>query len=344
MRRNNNFNLLRLILATLVILAHSSELIDGDRHRELLTRLFHTVSFGELAVDGFFVISGFLILQSWLKAPDLGSFIKKRVSRIYPGFVVASILSALVVAPYGSSPSEYFHALNPVRLVRSIALLQLPDIPPAFVGQPHPFVNGSMWTISYEFRCYLLVAVVGSFGLLKQKGTWPALWVGVSACSVSPCLVDWIAFPGLHTIFGNPGQLAHFLAFFTAGGCYYLYPKLLSGSRLGTAIALGLLFLCMFSDLLANLALVTLGSYCLLRFAFAQFSCLDIFRRMSDISYGVYLYGWPIQKLLVWHHPSISPWTLFSLSLLLAVLCGLVSWHFIERPFLRSRAALKSSP
>jgi len=89
---------MRLILAGLVMLSHAPTLIDGDRHRELLTMLFGTQPLGAMAVDGFFLLSGFLIVQSWATDPNLGRFLLKRVLRIYPAFIVASIVSVFLVA------------------------------------------------------------------------------------------------------------------------------------------------------------------------------------------------------------------------------------------------------
>ena len=74
MKHNNNFGLLRLVLALLVLLSHSSEVIDGNRSREVLTSIFHTISCGDLAVNGFFLLSGYLIVQSWQRTPKLGNF------------------------------------------------------------------------------------------------------------------------------------------------------------------------------------------------------------------------------------------------------------------------------
>lgn len=97
--RNNNFNFLRLLFASLVIVSHAPELRDGNRSREILTRIFGSISFGELAVDGFFLLSGYLIVQSWHHGPELGSFFSKRIRRIYPAFIIASLFCIAVVVP-----------------------------------------------------------------------------------------------------------------------------------------------------------------------------------------------------------------------------------------------------
>lgn len=82
--RTNNFNLLRLIFAVLVLLAHSPEIVDGNRDRELLTMLGGILSFGELAVDGFFLLSGYLIMQSWNNHPHALPFLKSEFCESTP--------------------------------------------------------------------------------------------------------------------------------------------------------------------------------------------------------------------------------------------------------------------
>src|SRR4051794_9570955 len=101
--RNNNIGLLRLLFAGMVVLSHSPELIDGNRSREILTRAFGTLSFGEVGVDGFFIISGYLVTKSYLTS-SLLDFLVKRVARILPAFVVATIVSIAIFGPIANSP------------------------------------------------------------------------------------------------------------------------------------------------------------------------------------------------------------------------------------------------
>ena len=75
--RNNNFGFLRLLFAILVIVSHSPEAIDGNRSREILTNIFGTISFGEFAVDGFFMISGYLIYKSYQNSTSFKNYIFK---------------------------------------------------------------------------------------------------------------------------------------------------------------------------------------------------------------------------------------------------------------------------
>lgn len=331
--RNNNFNLLRFILALLVILAHSPELIDGNRQREILTRLFGTLSFGELAVRGFFILSGFLIVQSWQHNPDFFDFIKKRVLRIYPAFIIASLVSAFVIGPLGSDSTQYFAQFNMLHFIKGVFLLSPPNVPPVFEGQPHPYVNGSMWTIKYEFICYLLVAILGFCGIFKSRYFWLILTGSVLTLFLVVKVMDRIYHNDLFflTIDSN---LKQFIPFFLAGGCFYLFHDRIRYKKSWIIIAGLILLLCMLHWNTAQLAFIIFGAYILFGIAFSKLSFLEQFRKLPDVSYGVYLYGWPIQKLLLWYYPSLSPWILFFLACGLSCICGLLSWHFVERPLL----------
>lgn len=332
--RNNNFNLLRLLLAMLVILSHSPELVDGNRHREILTRLFGTVSFGELAVDGFFLLSGFLIVQSWHHNPNFLAFLKKRILRIYPAFIVASLVSAFVVGPLGSNPTQYFTQFNLLQFIKGVTLLHVPIIPPVFEGQPYPYVNNAMWTIKYEFLCYLFVALSGIFGIFKNRLLCLILFGITLSLSIISGTINYISFNELAFSLTNLASSMLLLAFFCAGGCFYLFNDRIRYKTNGVYLAVAILFLCLFSLKIAQFALATFGAYVLFWFAFSQFYFLERFRTYSDISYGVYLYGWPSQKLLLWYFPSLSPWLLFLLACISSCICGFLSWHLIEHPFL----------
>ena len=342
MQHKNNFNFLRLLLAVLVLLSHSPELIDGNRNREILTSIFHTISFGELAVDSFFLISGYLILQSWERSPKLQAFLKKRMLRIYPAFIVAGIICAFVVGPLAGATdyfADYFAQFKLFEFFKLFVLLQPPNVPPVFSGQPYPLLNGSMWTVSYEFRCYLMVALIGICGLLSWR-IWLAFSSLALVMALSPDSVSYIEKFSWFVVGEQPAAFIRFVCFFLAGGCFYLFRNRIEYSSRWVLIMTPILLLSLFNITTAQLFLPTIGAYILFWSAFTPAPMLQRFGTYPDISYGVYLYGWPVQNLLVRYLPSISPWLLFIMSCAICFVCGLLSWHLIEKPCLK----LKTEP
>ena len=321
--RQNNFNLMRLVLALLVLFSHAPEIIDGNRSREILSRIFGSMSFGELAVDGFFLLSGYLIVQSWASQPHPWAFLKKRLLRIYPGFLVATLVCAFAVGPLAAEPASYFDALDMQALVVNMLFLQKPAVPEVFAGLHHEGINNAMWSISAEFLCYLSVLALGVVGSLGRRREWLVLAALVFTIGAAARLGN-VAVPGI--------RLA---MLFLNGGVFYLYRDRI---RMDGRIALGavaIVVLCMFSWCLSELAVTSIGGYALIYVASKRSAFLSQFNRLPDVSYGTYLYGWPIQKLIVWYIPTISPWSLFALSALCALLAGTISWYLIEEPALR---------
>ncbi|WBS04204.1 acyltransferase [Pseudoduganella sp. SL102] len=331
--RQNNFNLIRLILALCVILSHSPELTDGDNHREPLMCLFDTIPLGFAAVDAFFVLSGYLIVQSWDLAPSAKQFLRSRMLRIYPGFLVASVISALLVGPLGADAAAYFTAFDIGAFASGALLLQAPVVPPVFQGTPLPKVNLSMWTISYEFACYLLVLAAGLTGALRIRHFWLAITLAVLGALALSKVVHFDV------------GLLRLPSFFLTGGCFYIYrDKIRLDGRVAIAVTAAVI-VCMFSWSASELALATGGCYALIYLAKKPSAFLNRFNALPDVSYGTYLYAWPIQKLLVWYFPGMSPWLVFAIAAPAALALGAASWFAIEKPALKfKRPAVPAVP
>jgi peptidoglycan/LPS O-acetylase OafA/YrhL len=182
--RKNNFDLLRLLLALVVIFSHSYVIFYGtNKDIEPYMRINNNTSdFGSVAVNWFFIISGFLITGSFKNSSSLKDYFAKRVLRIVPGFTVAFLLSIFLFGPLGSlkagdvfeSIKNYFShvglKINPIRL----ATLQAPKAGAGFEGTPLPkLLNAPLWTIQFEFICYLFVPVMAFMKIYKIK------WVSV---------------------------------------------------------------------------------------------------------------------------------------------------------------------
>ena len=158
--RENNFDLLRFLLAVSVIYSHSYPLTLGaDEYAEPMKALSRgRTTIGSIAVDCFFIISGFLITQSWLRSKGFFDYLRRRILRIFPGYIVVLAVCHFVVAPLsGVDVSQTFSGERLRYLVGRMLTLRYYNEPAAFPTNPYPFaINGSLWTIRYEFACYLI--------------------------------------------------------------------------------------------------------------------------------------------------------------------------------------------
>jgi len=329
--RKNNIGFIRLLAASLVIVSHSPELIDGDRSREPLARVFGTLSLGELAVDIFFLISGYLITRSYLTARHW-NYVTRRVGRIYPGYLVAYFLCIFAVGPMAGVPISLLNRASYARIVGHALWLDMPRLK-AFATQHFHLLNGAMWTLSYELRCYLFVLLVGVLGVYKRRVIPLCLSVVLLILHFSiandfkPSSTGLFVFK--EVLMGDSVQFIRFLFVFTCGSLFFLFQdKIKYTGGAAFLCVLGLLVL-MFSDKLAEPALCSLGAYALFYFAFAA-KRINL-NNSYDISYGVYLYAWPFAALILLHYPAVTQVELSFFTFILAVIAGTISWYAVEK-------------
>jgi peptidoglycan/LPS O-acetylase OafA/YrhL len=338
---SNAFGFLRLFFASLVIISHTPEIMDGNRNREILTMLFGTVSLGELSVAGFFSISGYLIAGSFLKDSRIFPFFAKRVIRIYPGFMVSSIICIFLVAPLsGASLSSILEIRTLLRCFVRIASLQPPFINGAFAETHYPLLNGSMWTIAYEFRCYILIAILGSVGVLQKRYLILFILVILLSCLVfiDPNTMSiWTAEShGIKFILGDFETTLKLSAIFLTGSFFYSIRDRLNFSVKYIVLSVIALSFSLYINRISNAGLAVFGGYVII--CTANIHTPTIFSKINnrnDISYGVYLYAWPIVKLLIWYFPEVSICLTDIVVLTGSYLCGTISWFCVEKPTMR---------
>src|SRR5262245_26850553 len=175
--RDNNFQLLRLLAAAFVVLFHSFAL-TGRWTQEPLWRIASELNFGALGVKIFFVISGFLVTQSWLARHSVVPFVAARALRIYPALVAATIVT-IVLSGVSSSLSWAAFLSDPITIDYAWRVALGWDmvyrLPGAFPTNPFPHdVNGSLWTLPIELRLYLGLLIAGVVGLLARRLWWLA--------------------------------------------------------------------------------------------------------------------------------------------------------------------------
>lgn len=353
--RRNNIGILRILFAVFVIVSHSPEIIDGNRSREIFSRLFGTVSLGEVAVDGFFLVSGYLITKSFAERRELWPYLLKRIARIVPGYLVSFWLCVLVLAPLGHADRKMFSLHGILHQLHMNLVLREPDATGVFRGLPIPALNGSMWTISYEFRCYLIVPLIAAAAwaihISMSKMRWGVLAVTCAALLANSMQSIQVRTGALTDVTGIANLDVRFLGVFGVGALFYLFrEKIPLNPYLAGAFVVPLLA-GLFFQRTAEAVLAIFGGYLIFWFALkARAFRVGELAARNDISYGVYLYAWPIQILLVWYHPAINPWLLSAVAIVGASMAGFASWHLIEKPILNwahrraARPAIEMQP
>jgi len=334
--RKNKFDAIRFLLATLVIASHSYPLLRDNNASEPVSRLTGgQLTGGELAIDGFFALSGFLIVQSWERSRSAIQYFRKRILRIYPGFLFAVLFGAFVVAPrIASDSSDYWSRFSVASFLGSTLNLDT-RLPKVFANLPVPAVNGSLWSIRYEFLCYIGVAMLGMAGAFRYRF---AILIAFAICLTLHAgqIFLGLRLPsgGLATMLCDPGPWPRLAAFFLSGVLFHLYADRITHSHWIAGAALLLLGISSQIEMLP-LALPVFGTYLLFHVAYLPIPRLDCFAGRGDLSYGLYLYAFPIQQWLVHQYgDSLTPITLFLAAFPITILLAAISWRFIERPFL----------
>lgn len=340
--RANNFDAMRLAMALLVVWSHAFALWLGSEAGEPISILFAgAYNAGSIAVLVFFTVSGFFITLSWDRSPSALSYLRKRVARIYPGYLVAVTFCSLVAIPLFSSRGFAPLDRSEIAGLASNLLLRNYLVPSdAFGGGA---VNGALWSIPYEFWCYLGVMALGLAGLSHRR------WLLPFAAALLLALRLWLDLSGRYPIwgwfapiFGLPIGWAMVGPSFLFGAIAYRYAAHIP--RTGGGLAIPALVLVASAHLplpgdgavaLCHVLLPPVLAYAVFYVAFDPRLRLHHTARYGDFSYGTYLYGFPIQQMLRVGLTGIAPFGLYlPLSLLLALAGGIASWFLVERWFL----------
>lgn len=320
----DNYLLLRHVAAALLIYSHSYALAGVAGGSDVIARLLPGFYGGKVAVLMFFAISGFLVTNSYLRRPQLLRFVAARVLRIYPAYVVCLIVTVLLVGLFFTSLSlpSYFTDPGTWRyLLHNLGLSGLQYmLPGAFEGgRAYPgVVNGSLWSLALEARLYLYLVVLA----LLQVFRWR--WFGAALAAVFVVANLWL-WPELAPDSEGKRALTVVFAAAAAAACVAEYVPV--STRLLALLGLA-------TWLLRDHA----SAYGLTIAGIAYFTCWFAYRVPvlplrfpGDYSYGLFLYGFPVQQALAALYPSLSPDQLTALALPVASLFAIASWHGIER-------------
>jgi peptidoglycan/LPS O-acetylase OafA/YrhL len=342
----NNFDVLRLGAAVMVLVSHSFVVAGAAEP--------HVGHFplGTLGVEIFFAISGFLVAKSWFGQPRLRAFAVKRGLRILPALTVTVVACAFVLGPavtdestrgYFATTATYAYPIDNVATTATGGAVRDVNhtLPGVFGASPDTSVNRSLWTLPIEVQAYMAIALLGLAGLLAAG--LPALAAGFFALSVAPGSIGDLPVIGwpLEFVRGADGENAHLLAVFALSALMYRYRTRIS-LRADLAAIAAIAAVASLGTPVERPVLVLSIPYLALFFAYRSWGGLRALTNHADVSYGLYLLAFPVQQTIV-HIGGASlpaPGVVVAIALPITYLLALCSWHLVEKRALRLKGAL----
>ncbi|WP_168209086.1 acyltransferase family protein [Agromyces intestinalis] len=326
----NNFDALRIAAALAVIVGHGFELTG---HASAVPRVLgfplHT-----LGVQVFFIISGYLIATSWIRSPRLTHYLRNRALRIFPALAAVVLASVFILGPIISSlsVSEYFRSDRTWNYLLNIFLRPVYDLPGVFSENAFSHsVNGSLWTLPIEFACYLFVPIL----LFVKRPALAVLVFALASVGVSRFVDEPLI------AYGTSWQRAFGLWVAFAAGMLMAVLSRKIQRRADVALVLlvvQVLVAASFDPPTARaVAWITLP-YVVITFGMMSTPGLRSVSRFGDISYGLYIFAFPVQQLIVMRYPGIPLAANVMIVTVVTALLAFASWHAIEKHALRLKA------
>ena len=340
--RDNNFNLIRIAAALAVLVSHSFVLAMGRQAvRPLQTQL--GMEIGDIAVDVFFITSGFLVTGSLLTRQRTIEFVWARVLRIYPALLLMVCATVLMLGPlftslplsaYFSDSTTYSYVAKCSTLFDGVAV----TLPGVFDDNPHKsFVNMSLWTLPYEVWMYALLAFGWLALLVTRQYRLKAFTAGVVIYAVLSG--GYILASHSFNVFSS-GDFARLSFMFFAGATFCVLKEHIVLSRSLFWLMLIALFFSLWHERVFSAVYTLSLAYLVLFLAYVPSGYIRKYNVLGDYSYGTYIYAYPVQQSIAALMPGVSVISMILLSAGPTVILAVMSWHFLERRALGLKGAL----
>lgn len=322
-KKENNFDFIRFLAAVGVIFSHSYPL-TGALNEPLIILSNNKFTIGSIAVTSFFILSGFLITKSYVNSKSTLLYFRARALRIYPALICVVLITVFFIGPlvYSSSPVEYFqNKKNYVYLINLTSLRHFSSS--LFLNNPLPQVNGCLWTLPHEMLCYCMVPIVGA--CVKRRFV-EFLFLSLLTASLFSTYI----------LFNVDFYLNLFC--FACGSSIFLLRNRIVLKHSVAVVCFALTVINMRFNPTKSLAFMINAmtfSYVLFYLSYLKPTYFKNFAKKGDFSYGIYLWGFLIQQLIIFQFDILSPGLNFIVSTLITLPIAFVSWHLIEKQALK---------
>lgn len=327
-KENNNLDIFQVVAAVMVIYGHAYALLPIDGQKDIVGRLLVFDYSGSLAVKIFFFLSGLVVTNSLIEKKDVRQFLISRFFRIWPALAIVLAAMAFVFGPFFSThpPLEYFSNTAVYEyFLRGLVMDLRYDLPGVFQNNAFKAANGSLWSIPFEVYAYIVLIAIFLLGVIHSRYLSLALF---SLILIDPLVGNKLLFTWLPQ---NP-EVALLAPCFAAGSFFILFKDKIEIDLRGLAGVWILYYLFRISSY--NFYFFYLAIFYSILFISSR-KIMVRFKPAIDISYGLYLWGWPVQQVMAQYFPEHGIRFNQIASAMIAALLGYVSWYLIESRFIK---------
>ena len=335
----NRFDILRLLAAWLVLYNHSF-VLTASSEIEWISRFLKFDTASGLAVALFFTISGYLVYNSLESSRSSKEFLLKRILRIYPALIGVVLFTIFIVGPLSTdlSISNYFHDKQTFQYFKTISGINIKyELPGVFDNFPEKSVNGSLWSIAVELRCYILLFLLSLIPFSMRYKLLLAVIILSAIIFYRPLesAIDLSSkFVGVTYEFNKFGLM------FFIGALFASYKSFISHKILNfIGLIFSFILLIILTEEISRTSMIIYNFIVPIIFLWIglKFTFLPkIPDQIGDISYGIYLYSFPIQQLLIYYSIGDNNVIIHIItSTFLTFIMAYISWKFIEFPSIK---------
>lgn len=329
--RNNNLDIMRFFAAILVIVSHSIPISMGAGYADFLSGCTESrLSLGGLAVGMFFLIGGFLIARSVENKNNVKDFFGARIKRIFPPLILMVIIVVVFVGPIMTNMGivEYFTNKNTYLYLLNAVMVPVHNLPGVFENNIYQnVVNGALWTLPVEFVCYILCFIAFKLKFFEKKRF---------IMTIPLVALIFIATWYMDSVFII--SVVRAVILFYVGIGIHIFREDIKLDFVWNIVAI-VMFVAMIALKLDYLAMIIVFPYIVLYFAFGVKNKYTFISKYGDLSYGMYLWGWPIGQIVCQLFGGTMEWYVNSvITIVFVIVLARISAQIVEGKLLRQRS------
>ena len=331
---DNFFTPLRLVFAYMVVIGHTF-FVAGGHHPQAEPNLFYDYKPGYIAVNLFFIASGFLVTKSMLYRGDVAEYSSARLLRIYPALIIHVFFVMFIIGPLATNLPLFDYFTDPDFYTQPLRVLTFYDtnmiLPGAFTTLNEQFGSAALWTLRGELLAYIGTVILFSLGFMRKK------WMLLAQFFL--CAAAWTIAKTTGFYDNIPGTFQALLRF---GVCYGLGAAIFAYREQLKFHIIGVFLVGIAAALTNGTAIfevttsIFLG-YFLFWAAYIKLPKLEPLQKLSDVSYGIYIYHWCVLQLTYYYIPDAGPWIILSIVTIITFTVAHASWHLVEKPMLKRK-------